>query len=103
MSTIKRNPTNVNAVIVFDGKDIKQIVPDEFEVAPGQTVEWEVAPNDTAILAFKEESPFKWSSQTSSGGKITGTIKRNAIGVYKYSVSDAAGKITIDPRIHVRP
>jgi len=103
MPTIKQNPTNINAIIVFDAKDLKEIVPDTLEVARGQIVEWEVVPEETAKLFFKDESPFEWSSTTSVDGKITGKIRRDATGVYEYSVSDVAGNITIDPRIQVKP
>jgi plastocyanin len=102
MPTNKNNPTGLNAVIVFEGKKLKAIVPDEIEVVPGQEVEWVVTSEEAAKMEFHPDSPFLWLKQDSEKGRIKGTIQRNAIGVYKYSVSDAAGNDTIDPRIRIK-
>ncbi len=99
----KVNPTNINAVVVFDEKGLKEVVPDEFAVAPGEIVQWEVIPNKKVKLDFKGDSPFKKDMESDPAGIITGKIERTATGVYPYSVIDAAGKVTIDPRIQVKP
>jgi pyrrolidone-carboxylate peptidase len=54
------------------------------------------------MVVFDSGSPVNWSKQSSSSGRIKGTIEREAIGIYKYSVTDIAGTITIDPRIRVK-
>jgi len=97
-----KNPTDINAVIAFEGKNLKEVVPDEFAVSPGATVQWDVIPNETVKVVFKDESPCKNGPTLGANGKITATIKRSAIGVYPYSVIDVAGNV-IDPRIQVKP
>jgi plastocyanin len=102
MSTIIDNPRGINAAIVFNGKDLKAVIPDEIEVDQGEPVEWEVESTETVVLSFGSDSPVEWNEQESSDNKIKGTIKREAHGVYKYTVSDIAGNITIDPRIRIK-
>ena len=102
MPTVKKNPTDTNAAIIFENKKLKAVFPDELVVLPGQEVEWEITLPEDVMVVFDSGSPFKWSKQSSSSGRIKGTIKREAIGIYKYSVTDIAGAITIDPRIRVK-
>jgi hypothetical protein len=58
--------------------------------------------NEGATVLFDSGSPFDWKKRDSTNGRIKGTIERDAVGVYKYSVTDAAGKVTIDPRIRIK-
>jgi plastocyanin len=102
MPTIKKNPTDANAAIIFENKKLKVVFPDELVVVPGEKVEWEITLPEDVTVVFDPDSPFDWSKQSSSSGRIKGRIKREAIGIYKYSVTDIAGEITIDPRIRVK-
>ncbi len=97
-----RNPTDSDALIVFENKKLKVVLPDEIVAVPGQQLEWEITLNEAATVSFDGDSPFKWQKQPSSHGRIKGTIERDAVGIYKYSVTDAAGDTTIDPRIRVK-
>ncbi len=102
MGTIP-NPTGMDAVIVFEKKKLKMIFPNDVEVIPGQTVEWLIEPPELDAELFFDvnaDSPFDWHSKKAANGKIKGTVKRDAVGLYKYSVT-ASGD-TIDPRLRVR-
>jgi len=101
----KPNPTDKQAVIVFDDKNLDRIIPDEFEVREGTIVEWIIrSPNETRV-DFRGDTPLEWDSQMSMGvhEKITGTIQPNTKRKepYKYFVSDRQGN-TVDPRVKVR-
>jgi hypothetical protein len=107
MADIK-NPRGMDAVIFFDNEQLDMVFQDDFEVLPGQSVEWVIRPSKSEAWMFFDsssnnpfESPFDWQGEKSFKGKIRGTIKRDAVGVYKYSVRDAKGN-TIDPRFHVK-
>jgi hypothetical protein len=100
----KQNPTSIHAVIIFNGKKLDRIIPDEFEAAPGTTVEWKIVPPNQARVFFLGETPFDWDSNPSDGKheQITGTVRLDAEEKpYKYSVEDMSGDI-IDPRIRVK-
>jgi hypothetical protein len=60
-----------------------------------------VPPNNAKITFGIGDSPFDWESNPSDHARITGTVKREAIGEYKYSVSDGKGNV-IDPRLQIR-
>ena len=102
MTTHIPNPTDSDALIVFENKKLKIVLPDEIVAAPGQRLEWEITLKDVATVSFNSGSPFDWKKRTSTNGRIKGTIERDAVGIYKYSVTDAAGNITIDPRIRIK-
>jgi hypothetical protein len=70
--------------------------------APGQWLEWELTVGQAATVTFDDGSPFIWEKLDSTNGRIKGMIKRDAVGIYKYSVTDDKGKITIDPRIRIK-
>ena len=98
----------MDSVIFFDNQQLDMVFPDDFEVLPGQSVEWEIKPSNSEAWVFFDrsidnpfESPFDWQGEKSFKGKIAGTIKRDAVGLYKYSVRDAKGNI-IDPRFRIK-
>ncbi len=47
------------------------------------------------------EGQFTWDGEKSVKGEIEGTIKRDAVGLYKYSVRDSKHN-TIDPRFRIK-
>lgn len=96
------NPTDSDALVVFEHKKLKMVFPDEIVAAPGQWLEWEITVGEAATVKFDDGSPFVWEELPSTDGRIKGMIDRKAVGIYKYSVTDAAGKITIDPRIRIK-
>ncbi len=107
MTEIK-NETGTDAVICFGEKVLEMVCPEEFEVLPGQPVEWRIVPpNEVTVKFDANDSPVEWSKLSSKDpntgvvGPIKGTIKRDAQGIYKYSVTDTMGN-TIDPRVKVR-
>ena len=107
MTEIK-NDTSMDAVICFGEKNVCMVFPEEFEVLPGQPVEWRIVPlNEVTVKFDANDSPVEWPEASSKDpntgvvGPIKGTIKRDAQGIYKYSVTDELGN-TIDPRVKVR-
>ena len=96
------NTADSDALVVFEHKKLKMVFPDEIVAAPGQWLEWEITVGEAATVFFDSDSPFDWKKRDSTNGRIKGTIERDAVGIYKYSVTDAAGNITIDPRIRIK-
>jgi len=96
------NPTDSDALIVFEHKKLKMVFPDEIVAAPGQWLEWEITLNQDATVIFDDGSPFEVETLDSDNGRIKGMIRRDAVGIYKYSVTDKKGDTTIDPRIRIK-
>jgi plastocyanin len=77
-------------------------VPDTIWAYPGQSVQWIVVPSNEAKVTFDiEDDPIDWVSNPSKNARISGTVRRKAIGDYKYSVSDGKGNV-VDPRLRVK-
>jgi plastocyanin len=96
------NQTGVHAAIIFEGEEIKMVVPDTIWVYPGQSVQWIVVPSNGAKVTFDiEDDPIDWISNPSKNARISGKVRREARGDYKYSVSDGKGNV-VDPRLRVK-
>jgi len=98
------NPRGIDAAIIIEDNAFKMVVPDDLEASPGQLVTWVITPGgQDAELSFADEndSPLDWSTKKNVGNKIQGTVKRDAKGLYKYSVT--ANGVTIDPHIRIKP
>jgi len=102
MADIIQNQTDIHAAIIFEDGELKMVVPDTILASPGQSVQWIVVPQNNAKISFQiGDSPFDWESNPSDHARITGKVRRDAIGEYKYSVSDGKGNV-IDPRLQIR-
>ena len=102
MADIIANQTDIDAVIVFEEGEVTMVVPDRIWKYPGQSVQWIVVPPNAANIIFDiEDTPIDWESNPHNQTRIKGTVRREARGDYKYSVSDGKGNV-VDPRLRIK-
>ncbi|MBW2494145.1 MAG: hypothetical protein JRE43_05295 [Deltaproteobacteria bacterium] len=102
MADIIENQRGIHAAIIFEEGEVTMVVPDIIRAHPGESVQWIVVPPNVAEVSFKiDNDPMEWDSDCRGHTRIVGTVRRDARGEYKYSVSDGKGNV-VDPRLRIK-
>ena len=102
MADVIANQRDIHAAIIFEDGEVTMVVPDEIWASPGDLVQWIVVPPNMAEVIFDVANcPIDWKSDPRGNMRIKGTVRPDAEGEYKYSVSDGKGNV-VDPRLQIK-